>query len=349
MIMYQTLALGIDGGGTKSDAVLIDEQGNVLGWGRAGTGQALWAGREGAQEAYTEAIHEALGDLKPGELWVAGLYEGIFSNMGFDGIEAHHVHAGELTRGLATAMEDHGILILSGTGAFVAALTESGEHVTFDGLGPVLGDHGSGYQIGHMGMRAAMMSGWGPERKTILEELVPRELGVETTRDVFNLVYMHHIGRSRIASAAKAVVHAAYDGDTIAKNIVIQAANDISDTLKDIVRKLGLQDSHYALVASGGIAQNCGMFWDRVCERVSEFAPSLRPIQPRVRPCIGSALLALKAMGVPWSQELLARIEETQQPFLDVLDSQPEQPPTAEPGGVRLEYTRQGPMLKRDE
>lgn len=346
--MHKTLALGIDGGGTKSDAVLVDEHGAVLGWGRGGTGQALWAGKEGAQESYTEAIREALGDLRPSELWIAGLYEGIFDRMGFSGISSHHVHAGELTRGLATALRNDGILVLAGTGSFVAALTPIGEHASFDGLGPVLGDNGSGYQIGLAGMRAAMTASWGPERETSLERLVPAELGVANTNEVFSLVYTQHIGRSRIASAARAVIRAADEGDYIARRIILQAADDISGVLADVVRKLHLEESDCALVASGGIAQNCGMYWSRVCERALEIAPNLQPVQPKLRPCIGSALLALQAMGVPWSQELLARIEETQQPFLAALDGRPEQFPEDEPGGIRLEYTRQGPMLRKD-
>jgi N-acetylglucosamine kinase-like BadF-type ATPase len=315
----ERLALGVDGGGTKSDAVLIDESGNILGWGRGGTGQSLWAGRDAALENYSEAIRDALGDRYPSDLWVAGLYERVLDRLDLKDTEVHFVHAGELTRGLATALETHGILVLSGTGAFVSALTESGEHVTFDGLGPTLGDRGSGHQIGLMGMRAAMTSSWGPERKTVLEELVPRALGVTNTNEMFNLVYYEQIGRSRIASAARAVIQAAEEGDRIARGIVLEAADDISETLADVVHRLLLEDSDCALVASGGIAQSCGMYWERVRERALGIAPNLRPVQPRVRPCIGAALIALKSMGVEWTPELLACIEETQQPFLSRL------------------------------
>ena len=310
------LALGVDGGGTKSDAVLIDEHGVVLGWGRAGTGQALWAGRQGALDAYTDAVRQALGDLRPESLWVAGFYEHSLERIGLGEMEANFVHAGEVDRGLAAALETHGILVLSGTGSFVAGLTASGEHVTLDGLGPVLGDHGSGYQIGLMGMRAAMAASWGPERRTALYHIVPQELGGATPHDVFHLVYMQDMSRSGIASAAKAVIRAAEDGDDIARRIVLDAADDISGVLADVIRHLSLETSDCALVASGGIAQNCGFYWDRVCENALKLAPGLRPIRPRVRPCVGSALLALKDMGVPWTPELLARIEETQIPHL---------------------------------
>lgn len=310
------LALGVDGGGTKSDAVLIDEHGNVLGWGRAGTGQVLWAGREAALEAYTDAIRQALGEHRPQDLWVAGLYERTFERMGLSDIKTHFVNAGEVDRGLATALETQGILVLSGTGSFVAGLTASGDHVTLDGLGPVLGDHGSGYQIGLMGMRAAMAASWGPERRTALYHVVPQELGAATPNDVFDMVYMQNMGRSGIASGAKAVIRAAEDGDDIARQIVLDAADDISSVLADVIRHLSLETSACALVASGGIAQNCGFYWDRVCENALKLAPGLRPIRPRVRPCVGSALLALKEMGVLWTPELLAGIEETQETYL---------------------------------
>ena len=344
--MSDRLALGVDGGGTKSDAVVVDEHGTVLGWGRGGTGQGLWAGHDAALENYSRAVCDALGGRKPRDLWVAGLYDRVLDRLDLQQTEIHWVRAGELSRGLATGMVTHGILVLSGTGAFVAALTETGEHVTFDGLGPVLGDRGSGYQIGLMGMRAAMTASWASERATVLEEAVPRGLGVANTNEVFNLVYYEQIGRSRIASAAKSVVRAAEGGDRIAREIVLQAADDISETLRDVVARMNLQQSDYALVASGGIAQTCRMYWERVCERALSIAPNLRPVRPRVRPCIGAALLALNEMGVEWTSELLARIEETQKPFLEHLDQPTDTSPQGPSANISLEYTPHGPEIK---
>ena len=305
------LALGVDGGGTKSDAVLVDETGNVLAFGRAGSVHSLYIGSHAAYENYAESIRNALDGRHPQALWVAGVPQRIFEHAGIEIPEAHFVNAHESEMALAMALETHGIVVLAGTGSFVAAIGPAGERLTLDGLGPVLGDYGSGYQIGLAGMRAAMSSSWAPERKTALETLVPSELGVTSLHDVFDLVYAQHIGRSRVASVAKAVVRAAEDGDAVARKIVLQAADDISDMLADVVHRLDLQDCDWAMVASGGIAQNCEMYWARVCERALETAPNLRPIRPRVRPCVGAALLALREMGVPWTEELLAKIEQS--------------------------------------
>ena len=308
------LALGVDGGGTKSDAVLVDETGSVLALGRGGSVHSLYVGSHAAYENYAESIRAALKGRKPDALWVAGVAQRIFEHAGVEIPELHFVHAHEHTMALAMALETHGIVVLAGTGSFVAAIGKEGYLLTLDGLGPVLGDYGSGYQIGLTGMRAAMSSSWSPERKTALETLVPRELEVTTLHDIFDLVYSQHIGRSRIASVAKAVVRAAEDGDAIAREIILEAADDISDVLTDLVRRVGLEDCDWPMVASGGIAQNCEMYWGRVCERALGIAPRLRPIRPRVRPCVGAALLALREMGVPWTQGLLARIEQSQYP-----------------------------------
>lgn len=318
---HDRLALGIDGGGTKSDAVLIDETGNVLGWGRGGTGQMFWAGRHAALEAFAGAVKAALAGRSPRTIWIAGLWQDTYEAMGLGIEEPHFVPASEVSMGLAAALETHGLLVLSGTGSFVAGVTEDGRRLVLDGLGPVLGDHGSGYQIGLMGMRAAMASCWSSERRTMLEQLVPEALGVTSLHHLFELVYSQQIGRSRIASAAKAVVRAAEAEDAVARKIVLRAADDISDVLADVIGSLDLREADCALVASGGIAQNCELYWNRVCERALEIAPHLRPVCPEVRPCVGAALLALKAMGIPWTRELLARIEETQIPHLAAIGS----------------------------
>jgi N-acetylglucosamine kinase-like BadF-type ATPase len=274
-----------------------------------------------ALEGYTEAIRGAMGNHRPRELWISGTPERIFEDPGIQVSEPHFVHADELSRGLAAALQTHGIVVLAGTGAFVGALTESSGRVVLDGLGPTLGDYGSGYQIGLMAMRAAMAASWTPERATVLQHLVPRALEVSSLRDVFDLVYVQQISRTRTASAAKAVLKAADDGDAVARRILIRAADDISEVLADVIRSLHLEDSDCALVASGGIAQNSRIYWERISENALRLAPGLRPMQPHVKPCVGAALLALRGMGITWTPDLVARIEETQKPYLAKLDS----------------------------
>ena len=316
--MNNRLALGVDGGGSKVDAILVDETGTVLGWGRSGSAAGVYVSLSDARKAYDEAIHAAMGSYRPHTLWISGIPKYGFEGVGIAAPESHFVDAGEVARALASALETYGLVVLSGTGAFVSGITETGESVHLDSLGPILGDHGSGYQIGLMGIRAAMAASWSPKRQTILEQVVPRALGVNSTSDIYKLVYIEDIGRSGIASVAKAVATAAEQGDAIARKIILQAADDIADVLADVIDRLGARDADYALVASGGVAQGSRLYWDRVCERALEIAPRLRPVQPRIPPCAGAALLALKAMGVLWSHGLLESIESSSRRYQEM-------------------------------
>lgn len=343
------LALGVDGGGTKSDAVLVDCSGSVLGWGRSGSAHSLYVGRETALESCAQAMRQALGEYRPDHLWISGIGRHAFERINPGISEVHFTDGRELTMGLAMALETHGLLVLSGTGAFVGGMTEDGKAVVLDGLGPMLGDYGSGYQIGLMGMRAAMASSWTSERRTSLAELVPKALKVVSTAELFSLVYTCNPGRSQIAGAARAVVEAAEDGDSVARKIITRAADDISEVLADVIRTLKVQESDCALIASGGIAQNSELYWDRVSELALSIAPNLRPARPTVRPCVGGALLALREMGIEWTPELLAHIEETHKPFLEALEIERGEPLSDKRGGFRLEYTEHGPQLTNDE
>lgn len=304
------LALGVDGGGTKVDAILMDECGNVLGRGSGGSAHALYVGREVASESYMTAISQALDGYRPTSLWVAGVHQHRLDDLGIE-CQVHYVPAGEVSMGLAMALETRGILVLAGTGSFVCGITEDGRHMHLDGLGPILGDYGSGYWIGLRGLRAAMAATWSERRRTILSQILPTELGVGGLEGVFRMIYFEHAGRSEIASAAKTVMRAAEEGDRVAREIVLGVADDISDVLEDVIHGLGLEDSDCALVASGGIAQNGRLYWSRVCERALKIAPRLRPIQPKITPSCGAALLALKEMGIEWTPELLTNIEQS--------------------------------------
>lgn len=222
------------------------------------------------------------------------------------------VQVSEISMGFAMALTTHGVLVLSGTGSFVHARTADGRHIHEGGQGPLIADEGSAYHIGSLGIRAAFRSHWTEARRTSLAEAVPRVLGVDSLREVFRLLYVERIGRASIASVARAVDEAAEAGDRVAQQIIVQAARELGVLLVEVIEGIGFKDSDELMVATGSVAQGSRLFWQTLCEIASEVAPRLRPVQPRIRPVMGACLLGLRDMGVEWSEDLLARIEETQ-------------------------------------
>lgn len=315
--------LGLDGGGSKCDAVLMDEDGTVLGWGRGGSTHGLYVGGDAATRSIRDAVRGATAELRPKIERIAGsahhgnLNEWLEQPLSLD----QFVAGGEQALGFATAMTTHGILVLSGTGSFVYGRAADGRSLHEGDQGPIIGDEGSAHHIGVLGIRAAFRSHYSEARRTSLAEAVPEVMGVETLRNVFQLLYVDRIGRSQVAAVARTVDEEAERGDAVAAGVLRQAADELGQLLVEVIRALDMEESDESLVATGSVAQGSRIFWERLCEIALDVAPRLRPVQPKVRPVIGACLLALRNLGVEWTDALMQRIIETQEPFLGKLKS----------------------------
>ena len=317
-------ALGIDGGGSKCDAVLIDETGRTVGWGRGGPVHTYYDAPEMIDASFVQSVSQALQGVQGAELWVAG------NSLRGPAMEALSAHgdvvsirpAGEVETAFASVQEEWGMVVLSGTGSFVHARTADGRSLHVGGWGPTLGDYGSGYEIGLCGIRAACAATWLKSRQTSLEKAVPRFLDVDDLHDVFRLVYVDRVvGRRQLASIAKVVDREAEKGDRIAIDCLLKAADELANLAVDVVNELDMSQTPFPVIAIGGVAQRSRIWWERMCRRIAEAAPDMRPVIPRVRPVVGAALLALREIGVDSTAELLDRIVETQEPFLATLDA----------------------------
>jgi N-acetylglucosamine kinase-like BadF-type ATPase len=310
-------ALGIDGGGSKCDAVLVAETGAVAGWGRGGPTHVYYDSPEVVAASYREAIASALAGVVAAECWTAGyLPEGRFREVfPATGEAVHYLVTNEVETAFASAQEQWGLVVLSGTGSFVHSRRPDGRHLHWGGLGPVLNDYGSAYEIGLRGLRAAFASGWTESRRTSLAAALPRALGVADLRGVFRLVYVENMGRRQIAALARAVDREAEAGDRVAVECVRQSARELAGLAADQIGELGMRDLAIPVVPIGGVAQGSRIWWDEMRCRLAEAAPEMRPVWPRVQPAEGAALLALRQMGVDWEPGLVGRLVETGRAF----------------------------------
>jgi N-acetylglucosamine kinase-like BadF-type ATPase len=224
---------------------------------------------------------------------------------------ARHVEATEVDNAFASAQEEWGMVVLAGTGSFVYGRAPDGRHLHFGGRGPILGDYGSAYAIGLLGLRAAFASHWTEARRTSLAEAIPRALGVPDLDGVFHRVYVTGITRREIAALARAVDAEAEAGDRVAMGCLHRAADELAEVAVDLVRELNLGDMSFPAIRIGGVARHSRLWWDRVCGSLSKVAPGLRSVVPAVLPAVGAALVALKQMGVAWTVDVVASARET--------------------------------------
>lgn len=245
----ETLVVGVDGGGTKTEAVIgaLGNDGNVRPLGRGVAGPANLQSRS-AHEAWRQcvaAIESALKDCcPPDQAWGRAQWDscqlttGLFAMAGA-GSQAHAeaffqqvVDSRRITQPILThdarplvgggTGGDCGIALIAGTGSFAYCRTADGTEDRCGGWGYLYGDEGSGYALGIAGLRAAVMSHDGRGQPTELvagfrtwlrQEDVPSWLPELRTWD-----------RDQIAGAAKVVCQCAALGDQTALRLIDQAA-----------------------------------------------------------------------------------------------------------------------------
>jgi len=298
--------LGIDAGGSKSDVLLVRDDGMVLGHGYvdysdpASGRSKLGSGRSVA--SVSKAVRQAVGQRTFDELYLSSVttldpYAVVPDNCAKT-IENEYVYEADPAFALVGATA--GIVVVAGTGAMVHVRTHDGRGGRYDGLGPLMGDFGSGFYIGMLTLRAVARSVIHPRHATALTEAVTAHFGfTEAKWPVYQLVqYMiEPRDRAEIAGIARVTDETAEAGDPVAIAILHEAAAAMAETITDAVDVLGIAEEEYPLVASGSIATHSRIYWEHLSAILRERAPHLHPVKPELPPVVGVALITLRKLA----------------------------------------------------
>lgn len=292
-------AIGVDGGGTRTRAVVTDLEGSLLGEGEGPAGLVDPARPAAAAEAVAEAVRRA-SRAAGVELPARALWAGLAGA----GREAERAAAEEAVAalGLARAVrvgtdveaafadafgEGPGILLVSGTGSIALGRDGSGGRARVGGWGGLLGDEGSGYWIGVRALRAVLRAedGRGPE--TDLRDLLLRETGVAEPGELVRAAAGP--GKGPVSALAGAVVQAAAEGDPVAREIVDGAVGELADHVRAAQRRLAGGEP-LSVALAGGLLAPGRPLRPRVEARLEDLGHAVLPEE--VRPARGAAALA---------------------------------------------------------
>ena len=307
--------LGVDGGGSKCDAVLLDENGVVLGWGLGGP--VNYRPVEDALQSFDDALFGALESFTGGELWVGLICGGgqVARRLAERSIEAHLVSVGEIEGGYLAALLPWGIMSLSGTGSFIHGRRPDGRNIHLGGLGPILGDEGSAYDLGLRACRAALRSTWSPSSHTVLAESVIRALGADSVWSIVDLFHTHKLPRGVMAQFAPLVDEAARAGDEVARDIMSRSAAGLAEILAVVLEELSIAGQSYPVFGLGGVAQGSPFFWDLFVAEALQRDPTLQLTVPPVRLAVGAAFGAMAQAGVEVNAALRDAVVASQDAF----------------------------------
>jgi N-acetylglucosamine kinase len=303
-----TCFLGIDGGGTKTEAVLLDGAGCEMARATDGPANYHAVGQERAENSLRAAIR--------GVLDAAGLEAHAVSALGLGMAGAGRARDQAVIRTMLSRIERfprvfithdaetalvgatgqrYGVVLIAGTGAIAYGVNERGESRRADGWGYLLGDEGSGYWIGREGLRAVARAGDGRGPATGLADRLLSHLGLADAGDMIGHVYAERFGVSQVAALAPLVGQAASDGDVVAQEILRQAGWHLGQTLRAVIVGLHMAPQAFDVALAGGVLKTQGTVRATVKAMLAEIAPRARAIAPRHDAAYGAALLARRA------------------------------------------------------
>lgn len=300
------LFLGIDGGGTKTEALVCNEDGIILGRGIAGPSNPLFIGKLEAFKTINEIINVAVANFDRKVLFdsAAVCIPGIKKYR--DEIEIPfllerknaYIDADELNAFYGAVAKPYGIVVVSGTGSFAMGINRKGESIELGGWGPLLGDEGSGYYIGILCLKAVINEYERAGPKTALTPKVKEFLGINDVSEMRRAVYSKEFDRSSIAKLSKIVRDSADLGDTVSIEIVNNTAEQLADLVKRVVCRLNMSDGEYDAVLTGGVSNFGELLIKPFTAIIKEKYANIRVRKPEFRPSVGSLLIAMKNTGI---------------------------------------------------
>ena len=297
--------VGVDGGGSKTHAVVLDANSHVLGEGFAGPSNPLRVGIANAASAVREAIDRACQvaqlrrtDLVAAEIGLAGarrleLVARMREALLALGI-AEIVVVGDADIALYGATEGKpGLIVIAGTGSICCGVNARGRHACAGGWGPVAGDEGGGAWIARRALRAIAHAVDGRGATTSLTDAACTYFHVSDPIDLSTAIYAPTITNERLAGFGKSVIEAAKAKDRVAREILAEGGRELGSSAAAVIRNLKLERETFQVAYVGGVFDAAEeLVLSSMREEVKLVASRAYFAPPRFSPAVAAALMA---------------------------------------------------------
>jgi N-acetylglucosamine kinase-like BadF-type ATPase len=307
------LLLGVDGGGTTTEAWLAEPGGKLIGRGTAGPSNAKAVGPQAARQALDLAIQAAFhaGGFAATTVDIACL-----GLAGFDrpddrrllaewADQARWAHRtvlandGDLVVAAGTP-EGWGVGVIAGTGSIAVGRSSQGRAARAGGWGHIFGDEGSAYRVVLDALRLVARRADGreptaPGRDPLTERLCAA-LGVSEPAQIVTAIYSPEFGRAQLAALAPAVLAARDDDIEVIPRLLIPAGAALAEMVVAVARSLGWQAGPLAVAAAGSFLLSASVVLEEMVSSITRqgYRVTLTPV---AHPVQGALVLAERAMS----------------------------------------------------
>jgi glucosamine kinase len=259
-----TYRVGVDGGGTKTECILVDGAGRIIARHLAPGSNPNISGPVSARRVVAQALAALLAQvpLKAGKRKASAppsLISHTLLCMAGPTEFWREFAAGRRGFGQVLAADDSlpvlelatrggpGLVLHAGTGSFVAARGAAaattlaqrlGDARYAGGIGWRFGDEGSGYDIGRRAVARALLEMQGWEAPSRVGDLVRGQMGPGDASAIARRFYADPKPNARIGAFTPAILHLASEDDPVALALVIESVGGLLDLAAKVSAQL---------------------------------------------------------------------------------------------------------------
>ena len=301
--------LGVDGGGTKTAAVIADREGNVLGDGLDGPVNLAWVDRKTARNCLKRAVEKAFKnsgispqDISCAYLGMAGV-KGKNINEKRKPIFTDELHSlgvfsnriivdNDAFLGLVSTISlKEGIVVVAGTGFNAKGINSKGERIH---LPYYVAERGAGHIIGRLAAKESLFSLLGVSETTLLAEKI---MNILDFNEIDQLVEWLSTSRAsyELGQLTPAVTQAAEAGDFLAQKLLNTAGKELGLAAVIIARKAGFKKCRVGIV--GGVFKAGEYILEPMKDVLTACNIEAKLVPPFMPPAGGAIILAWKEDG----------------------------------------------------
>lgn len=327
-----TLFLGVDGGGSKTAFLLLDDGGTVVAEVEAGTSYYQEEGVDLVSQVLAHGIGKicAIAKIQPAQIERA-----FFGLPGYgearndiprlndipESLLGHTRYScgNDMICGFAGSLAGQdGINVISGTGSMTYG-ERNGKGIRVGGWGELFGDEGSAYWIAVRGLNAFTRMSDGRFPRGPIYDAIKESLNVEADFDVIDLVHRQWSGnRKAIAGLAKTIVNVAYSGDPMASQIMTDAAIELAGIVNATRTLLRYPPDDVVSVSYSGGVFSAEPIRSGFESAMHDLNLPYEVTPPMFGPSIGAALYAAKEAGIQLNPKALQTLEGHTSKFEEV-------------------------------
>jgi len=311
--------LGIDGGGSKTTAILCDLSEQTITSAVRGSGSYSVIGADGIREIVLEILKElspgdSISEIQCATFSFAGIgreedkkkvYESI-SEIGLDRI---NIFTDVEILHYAAFGNKNGILIESGTGAVCIYGTKDNLK-QLGGWGYLLGDEGGGFDMGRTAVRSALNDENQARKPSKLTDALLKFYELSKPEDLISVVYNSENPQKLLASSAELICSYAEEGSEDALKIVEKVSGALVNLALSAI-EMHTSGPPLKLACAGALLENKTPVLKEFKSRLQDADVEIDWVRIPMSPAAAGATFAIESAGEELSESLFDKLCET--------------------------------------